>query len=180
MYTWSRALVLIAVGFAVISVATVAPAGPPSLYSTAGLPGSNKPFILVGGMDGGMTGGGMIGGMSRGGMTEEMIRGGMTGEMTRGGMTGETSGGGMTGGMTGGGATGGMTDGIAGGMPGYAPGIFGQRSYGTADDSGAGTQAPKQYYCLTEYGQCSVASSTGLIRRGASCRCESGGQGVIQ
>jgi hypothetical protein len=118
-----------------------------------------------------MTGGGMTGGgMTGGGMTG----GGMTG----GGMTG----GGMTGGgMTGGGMTGGGMTGNGGapayGATGYA---WGGQSSDTSQTSEDGPQPAQYYNCRTQYGYCSVQSAAGALRRGSSCRCLFGGQGIIQ
>jgi hypothetical protein len=145
-------------------------AGAVSNPSAVGIPGRDAALVLVGGMGGGGTGGGM--GMGGGGMTG----GGMTG----GGMTG-----GGTGGMNSGGTTSGM-----GGMPGYGgtPTYRGTTGYGDpvaggggqpyGSETGGGAQ-PAQYHCVTQHGQCTVASSPGSLRRGASCTCLFGGNGKI-
>ncbi|MGC2199313.1 MAG: hypothetical protein WA633_04075, partial [Stellaceae bacterium] len=106
---------------------------------------------------GGATGGGM-GGMTGGGM------GGMTGG-GMGGMTGGGMGGTNRGGM--GGGTGGMFGGMA-------------DPYGSSDASGAAA-APVQYYlCVTPYDRCSLPSSPGSLRSGASCACSTGHRGTIK
>jgi hypothetical protein len=145
--------------------------------ATAGS-GCGGPIWLVGGMGGGGTGGGMTGGGGTGA--------GMGGA-TSGGMGGATGGGGM-GGMTGGGM-GNMT---GGGMPGVTGrGIGGATGYGQAlggggdPYSGSGTtadpsQSTQYYHCITQHGQCSVSSSPGVLRSGASCSCLFGGKGKIK
>jgi hypothetical protein len=155
-------LLLITAGAVAVCVPAMTQPAPSAVLSGLSITGSTSStdaIVLIGGMTGGgMTGGGMTGG----GMTG----GGMTG----GGMTG--------GGMTGGGMTGG------GGAPGYGGangyGAGGQQSSDTSQTSGAGTQPVKYYNCLTQYGQCPVASSAGPLQRGTSCRCQFGGQGKIQ
>lgn len=90
-----------------------------------------------------------------------------------GGMTG----GGM-GGMTGGGMGGGAA-GVGGGLPGNGgtPSNSASQSYG-----GGGTSSgdPQNYQCITPQGHCSVASSPGSLRHGASCTCLLGGPGKIK
>jgi hypothetical protein len=105
----------------------------------------------------GMGGGAMTGGMGGGGM------GGMTGGMTGGGI----------GGITGGGAP------AYGGAAGFGdtPG-GGYQWNGSSYASGEGQQ--QYYHCIAQHGQCSVASSPGSLRRGASCTCLFGGRGKIR
>jgi hypothetical protein len=125
---------------------------------------SGSAVVLVGGKGGG-TGGGM-GGATGGGM------GGATG----GGMGGATGGG--MGGMTGGG----MGGTNRGGMGGGTGGMFGGMAdpYGSSDASGAAA-APVQYYlCVTPYDRCSLPSSPGSLRSGASCACSTGHRGTIK
>ena len=92
----------------------------------------------------------------------------LAGGMTGGGMTG--------GGMTGGGMTG------NGGAPAYgATGYaWGGQSSDTSQTSEDGPQPAQYYNCRTQYGYCSVQSAAGALRRGSSCRCLFGGQGIIQ
>jgi hypothetical protein len=155
LHKLSSALVLVAAGSILISVPARAQLLPPAALSglsAAGRPASGDAIILAGGMTGGgMTGGGMTGG-------------GMTG----GGMTG--------GGMTGGGMTG------NGGAPAYgATGYaWGGQSSDTSQTSEDGPQPAQYYNCRTQYGYCSVQSAAGALRRGSSCRCLFGGQGIIQ
>jgi len=160
--------------------------------ATGGMGGGMRGGGMGGGGMGGMTGGGM-GGMTGGGMGG-MTGGGMGG-MTGGGMGGMTGGGmgGMTGGgmggMTGGGM-GGMTGGGMGGMTGGGTPAYGGAA-GFGDTPGGGYQwngssyasgeGQQQYYhCIAQHGQCSVASSPGSLRRGASCTCLFGGRGKIR
>jgi len=112
-------------------------------------------------MGGGMTGGGMGGGMTGGGMG--------------GGMSGGVMGGGMTGSGTGGGTGG-------GGLSGYAdpPGSGVGQSYGGDGTRSGGSQPAQNYQCVTQQGHCSVASSPGALRHGASCTCLLGGPGKIK
>jgi hypothetical protein len=133
-----------------------------------GMSGPDHAILPVGGMGGGGTGGGMGGG-------------GMTG----GGMGGATAGG--MGGMTG--APGSIGSGMAGGgmgsygtVPAYdrATGFGGGvQPYGSNETSGDGAQSLQHYHCVTQHGQCSVASSSSL-RPGATCGCLLGGQGKIK
>ena len=100
---------------------------------------------------------------------------GMGGGAATGGM------GGMTGGMTGGGI-GAITGGGApafGGAAGFGdtPG-GGYQWNGSSYASGEGQQ--RYYHCIAQHGQCSVASSPGSLRRGASCTCLFGGRGKIR
>jgi hypothetical protein len=148
---------------------------------TAGMPGFDHGVFLVGGMGGGMMGSAVVGGGMTGGAD-----GGMTGGMG-GGMTG-----GMGGGMTGGGMTGGMGGGVTGmpgGLPGYADlpiygGVTGDngggQSYGTNRTSPTSTRSRKIYHCVTANGRCTVDSTFGAPRKGASCGCLLGGPGKIQ
>jgi hypothetical protein len=140
---------------------------------TAGMPGFDHGVFLVGGMGGGMMGSAVVGG----GMT-----GGADGGMT-GGMGGGMTGGGMTGGM-GGGVTG-----MPGGLPGYADlpiygGVTGDngggQSYGTNRTSPTSTRSRKIYHCVTANGRCTVDSTFGAPRKGASCGCLLGWPGKIQ
>jgi hypothetical protein len=149
-------------------VAEMRPVTPSSSPSAAAIPRPDGAGVFVGGMGGGGTGGGMGGGMTGGGMG--------------GGMTGGGMGGGMTGGGMGGGMTGGGMGGMGGGLPGYGgtPGSgMGQPNGG--DGTSGGASQPAQYYqCVTQQGQCSVASSPGSLRHGASCSCLYGGLGKIK
>ena len=104
-----------------------------------------------------------------------VLVGGMGGGAATGGM------GGMTGGMTGGGI-GAITGGGApafGGAAGFGdtPG-GGYQWNGSSYASGEGQQ--QYYHCIARHGQCSVASSPGSLRRGASCTCLFGGRGKIR
>jgi len=137
-------------------------------------------LVLVGGMHGGgmggTTGGGM-GGMAGGGM------GGMAG----GGMGGMASGG--MGGMAGGGM-GGMAGGGVGGMTGGGtPAYGGAAGFGDASGGGYrwnrssyanGEERQQYYHCIAQHRRCSVTSSPGSLRRGASCTCLFGGRGKIR
>jgi hypothetical protein len=129
--------------------------------------GARNAVVLVGGMGGG-TGGGMGGGT--GGMSGGA--GGMgTGGMGTGGM----------GGMTGGGMTGMMGRGIDGGTTGYGdPPRGGGDPYGRSETTGDGPQPTQYRYCVTQHGQCSVSSTWGSLRTGASCSCLYGGKGKIK
>ena len=100
----------------------------------------------------------LVGGMHGGGM---------------GGTTGGGMGGGGMGGMTGGGTT---AYGGAAGL-GDTPG-GGYQWNGSSYAIGEGQQ--QYYHCIARHGQCSVASSPGSLRRGASCTCLFGGQGKIR
>jgi hypothetical protein len=193
MYKLVPVLVLTAVAGVSIPVPVVAaqrlmaPLSGPSAADTV-VP--QAALVLVGGMGGGAATGGMGGGMRGGGMG-----GGGMGGMTGGGMGGMTGGGmgGMTGGgmggMTGGGM-GGMTGGGMGGMTGGGTPAYGGAA-GFGDTPGGGYQwngssyargeGQQQYYhCIAQHGQCSVASSPGSLRRGASCTCLFGGRGKIR
>jgi hypothetical protein len=127
------------------------------LRLSAGSSGAGNAIVLVGGMGGG-TGGGMGGG------------GGGMGGMTGGGMGGMTGGG--MGGM--GGAFGGMNP--YGGAQGNGLG----RAFGGSDPSGEAAQPAQYYWCVTPYDQCSLASSPGSLRSGASCTCSTGHRGRIK
>ena len=198
MYKSSGPLVLIAAGSIVAPMALMAqllPAAALSNLSSAEVSGCKNAIVLVGGMmgggmPGGMMGRGMPGGMMGGSMPGGMMGGGMPGGMMGGGMPGGMMGGGMPGGMMGGGMTGMMGGGMSGGSAaGGAPvdggmnayGADSRQSYDTSQTSDDGAQPAKYYTCLiTQYGQCSVASSGGPLRRGASCLCPFGRQGEIQ
>lgn len=138
--------------------------------------------VFIGDTGGGMSGGGMTGGMTGGGMSG-MTGGGMSG-MTPGGMGGVTPGG--MGGVTPGGMNGGMPDvGVgdtSGGLPGYSIAPVGgvSQSYG-GDATTSGSYQPAQnYQCVTQQGHCSVSSTAGSLRHGASCTCLFGGLGKIK
>jgi hypothetical protein len=131
-----------------------------------GAPDARNAVLLVGGMGGG-TGGGMGGGA--GGM------GGGMGAGSVGGMTG-----GAMGNMTGGGMTG-MTGRGFGGTTGYGdPPRGGGDPYGRSETTGDGPQPTQYRYCVTQHGQCSVSSTWGSLRTGASCSCLYGGKGKIK
>jgi hypothetical protein len=151
--------------------------GPLSGPSVAGSIGPNG-VVLIGGMGGGSTGGGMTGGgMTGGGMTGGGM-GGMTGGgMTGGGMGGMTGGtGGMPGNSMGGITGGGMT---GGGRPGDGvPSSGVGQPYGGGETSGGDAQ--QYYHCITQHGQCTVASTPGSLRHGVSCSCLKGGPGKIK
>ena len=161
MYKLVPVLVLTAVAGVSIPVPVVAaqrlmaPLSGPSAADTV-VP--QAALVLVGGMGGGAATGGMGGGMRGGGM-----------------------GGGGMGGMTGGGM-GGMT---GGGTPAYG----GAAGYGGTSDGGyqgnggsyASGEGRQQYYqCIAPHGQCSVTSSQGSLRHGASCTCLVAGRGKIK
>ncbi len=173
-------------------VAGMQPVTPAISASTAAIPHPDSAVVFVGGMGGGTTGGGMGGGMTGGGMGGGMTGGGMGGGMTGGGMGGGMTGGGMGGGMTGGGMTGGGIGGgmtgdaigggaaeMGGGLPGNGgpPGNSVSQSYG---GGGISSGDPQYYQCVTQQGHCSVASSPGSLRHGASCTCLFGGPGRIK
>jgi len=95
----------------------------------------------------------------------------------------------LVGGMHGGGMsgmTGGGMSGIAGsGTPAYG----GAAGYGGTSDGGyqgnggsyASGEGRQQYYeCIAPHGQCSVSSSPGSLRHGASCTCLVAGRGKIK
>jgi hypothetical protein len=103
--------------------------------------------------------------------------------MTGGGMTGGGMGGGMTGGGMGGGVTGGGMGGGAAGVGGGLPGNGGTPSNSASQSYGGGGTSsgdPQNYQCITQQGHCSVASSPGSLRHGASCTCLLGGPGKIK
>ena len=159
MYKLVPVLVLTAVGGVAIPVPGVAAQRLTALLSGPAATDTVVPqaaLVLVGGMHGGgmggMTGGGM-GGMTCGGM------GGMTG----GGM----------GGMTGGGTP------AYGGAAGFGDTSGG--GYQWNDSSYASGAGRQQYYdCIAQHGQCSLTSSPGSLRHGASCTCLFGGRGKIK
>ena len=83
----------------------------------------------------------------------------------------------LVGGMGGRAATGGMGGGaITGGMGGMTGG--GNQWNGSSYASGEGRQ--QYYHCIAQHGQCTVTSSPGLLRHGASCTCLFGGRGKIR
>ena len=130
--------------------------------------GYRDTILLVGGM-----GGGTAGGMGTAGGTGGMTGGGMTG----GGMGGMTSGG--MGNMPGGGMTG-ITGGGMGDTTGYAtPSAVGD-PYGSGGTAADPSQSTQYYHCVTQHGQCSVSSTLGALRSGASCSCLFGGKGKIK
>jgi hypothetical protein len=49
---------------------------------------------------------------------------------------------------------------------------------GSSYASGEGRQ--QYYHCIAQHGQCTVTSSPGLLRHGASCTCLFGGRGKIR
>jgi hypothetical protein len=164
-------------------VAEMRPVTPSSSPSAAAIPRPDGAVVFVGGMGGGGTGG-MGGGMTGGGMGGGMTGGGMGG-MTGGGMGGMTGGGmgGMSGGLP---SYGGTPDSGMGGMGGGLPGYGGTPGSGMAQPnsgdvtSGGASQPAQHYQCVTQQGQCSVASSPGSLRHGASCSCLYGGLGKIK
>jgi hypothetical protein len=124
-----------------------------SLSSSGGIAAPGGAFRLVGGMGGG-------GGMGMGG----------------GGGVG--MGGGGFGGMMGGGM-----GAMGGGVPGYGavPGGGADQPYGGGGSTGAAGTQPVQYFqCVTQYGQCPLASSLGSFRSGGACTCSNGHQGKIK
>ena len=136
--------------------------------STTDKSGYRDTILLVGGM-----GGGTAGGMGTAGGTGGMTGGGMTG----GGMGGMTSGG--MGNMPGGGMTG-ITGGGMGDTTGYAtPSAVGD-PYGSGGTAADPSQSTQYYHCVTQHGQCSVSSTLGALRSGASCSCLFGGKGKIK
>ena len=83
----------------------------------------------------------------------------------------------LVGGMGGRAATGGMGGGaMTGGMGGMTGG--GNQWNGSSYASGEGRQ--QNYHCIAQHGQCTVTSSPGLLRHGASCTCLFGGRGKIR
>ena len=103
----------------------------------------------------------------------------LVGDMHGSGIGGVTGGGmgGMTGGSMGGMAGGGMP--AYGGTAGYGgTSADGYQGNGGSYASGEGRQ---QYYeCIAPHGQCSVSSSPGSLRHGASCTCLVAGRGKIK
>jgi hypothetical protein len=139
-------------------VAEMRPVTPSSSPSAAAIPRPDGAVVFVGGMGGGGTGG-MGGGMTGGGM------GGMSGGLPSYGGTPDSGMGGM-----------------GGGLPGYGgtPGS-GMAQPNSGDVTSGGASQPAQHYqCVTQQGQCSVASSPGSLRHGASCSCLYGGLGKIK
>ena len=203
MYKLVPVLVLTAVAGVSIPVPVVAaqrlmaPLSGPSAADTV-VP--QAALVLVGGMGGGAATGGMGGDAATGGMGGGAATGGMGGGAATGGMgggaatggmgggaaTGGMGGGAMTGGMGGGAMTGGGIGGITGGG---APAYGGAAGFGDTPGGGyqwngssyARGEGQQQYYhCIAQHGQCSVASSPGSLRRGASCTCLFGGRGKIR
>jgi len=124
--------------------------------------GYRDTILLVGGMGGG-TGGGMgtaggTGGITGGGM------GGMTGGM------GNVPGGGMTG----------MSGRGMGDTTGYGTPSAGGDPYGSSQTATDPPPSTQYYHCVTQHGQCSVSSTPGTLRSGASCACLLGGKGKIK
>ena len=130
--------------------------------------GYRDTILLVGGM-----GGGTAGGMGTAGGTGGMTGGGMGG-MTAGGMNG----GGM-GNMLGGGMTG-MSGRGMGDATGYGTPSAGGDPYGGSQTAADPPQSTQYYHCVTQHGQCSVSSTPGALRSGASCSCLFGGKGKIK
>ena len=96
-----------------------------------------------------------------------------------GGMGGGSTGGGMTGGGMGGMTGGGMGGITGGGRPGDGvPSNGVGQSYGGGETSGGDAQ--QYYHCITQHGQCTVASPPGSLRHGVSCSCLKGGPGKIK
>jgi hypothetical protein len=133
--------------------------------------GYRDTILLVGGM-----GGGTAGGMGTAGGTGGMTGGGMGG-MTAGG-TGGMNGGGM-GNMPGGGMTG-MSGRGMGDATGYGTPSAGGDPYGGSQTAADPPQSTQYYHCVTQHGQCSVSSTPGALRSGASCSCLFGGKGKIK
>ena len=136
--------------------------------STTDKSGYRDTILLVGGM-----GGGTAGGMGTAGGTGGMTGGGMTG----GGMGGMTSGG--MGNMPGGGMTG-ITGGGMGDATGYVTPSAGGDPYASSGTAADPSQSTQYYHCVTQHGQCSVSSTLGALRSGASCSCLFGGKGKIK
>jgi len=44
----------------------------------------------------------------------------------------------------------------------------------------AGAQPTQYFQCVTQYGQCSFASSPGAVRSGGACTCTNGHRGKIK
>jgi hypothetical protein len=133
--------------------------------------GYRDTILLVGGM-----GGGTAGGMGTAGGTGGMTGGGMGG-MTAGGMGG-MNGGGM-GNMPGRGMTG-MSGRDTGDATGYGTPSAGGDPYGGSQPAADPPQSTQYYHCVTQHGQCSVSSTPGALRSGASCSCLFGGKGKIK
>ena len=125
--------------------------------------GYRDTILLVGGMGGGTAGG--------------MGTAGGTGGITGGGMGGMTSGG--MGNMPGGGMTG-ITGGGMGDTTGYATPSAGGDPYASSGTAADPSQSTQYYHCVTQHGQCSVSSTPGTLRSGASCACLLGGKGKIK
>ena len=111
----------------------------------------------------------------------------LVGDMHGSGIGGVTGGGmgGMTGGGMGGMTGGGMSGMAGGGTPAYggATGYGGTSNGGYQGNGGsyASGEGRQQYYqCIAPHGQCSVASSPGSLRHGASCTCLVAGRGKIK
>jgi len=98
-----------------------------------------------------------------------------------GGMGGGGFGGTMGGGMPGGGMGAGA---VGGGVPGYGAmpngGAGRPFSGGDTTDGAAGGQPVQYFQCVTQFGQCSLASSSGSVRSGGACTCTNGRQGKIK
>jgi len=124
--------------------------------------GYRDTILLVGGMGGGTAGGmgtaGGTGGITGGGM------GGMTGGM------GNVPGGGMTG----------MSGRGMGDTTGYGTPSAGGDPYGSSQTATDPPPSTQYYHCVTQHGQCSVSSTPGTLRSGASCACLLGGKGKIK
>ena len=99
-----------------------------------------------------------------------------------GGMNGGMTAGGMNGGMTGMGGVVGAEEGATGGRPGYSGSRRGAvgSTYSGDTASGGASQPTQNYQCITQQGHCSVSSSPGALRHGASCTCLLGGPGKIK
>jgi hypothetical protein len=112
-----------------------------------------------------------------------MLVGGMGGG---GGGMGAGGGGGMggPGGMMGGGMSDGGTGAPGGGIPGFEtmPSSGAGLPYGGGDttDGAAGGQPVQYFQCVTQYGQCSLASSPGAVSSGGACTCTNGHRGKIK
>jgi len=131
-------------------------------------------IVLIGGMNGDMSAGGMNGGMSAGGMNGGMSTGGMNGGMSTGGM------GGMTGGGMGAGTAGAGVGGAGGGLPDYSGSPAGGMGQFYGGDATMNGSSPAHYQCVTQQGHCSVETTAGSLRHGASCSCLLGGPGKIK
>src|SRR6516164_2096561 len=87
--------------------------------------------------------------------------------------------GGMTGGMgnvPGGGMTG-MSGRGMGDTTGYGTPSAGGDPYGSSQTATDPPPSTQYYHCVTQHGQCSVSSTPGTLRSGASCACLLGGKG---